>query len=168
MKRKRKTRGGVVTEQISRANILAMRIRNHLSLYDECHRKIRGILQYISNQTGWPYPPKEERDVFLQRYCEQLGINPHWSRSEKKPTNEFYLTKEWRALRYRAFEEYGRKCHCCRTTEGVMHVDHIKPRSTHPSLELEFSNLQILCEACNIGKSNRYETDWRGHEQVKH
>lgn len=43
----------------------------------------------------------------------------------------------------------------------VMHVDHIKPKSLHPELKYELSNLQVLCEDCNIGKSNLDDTDWR-------
>ena len=42
-----------------------------------------------------------------------------------------------------------------------MHVDHIKPRSKYPRLELDFDNLQVLCEDCNLGKSNRYKVDLR-------
>jgi 5-methylcytosine-specific restriction endonuclease McrA len=49
----------------------------------------------------------------------------------------------------------------CRQTNGVMHVDHIKPRSKYPHLALRESNLQVLCEACNLGKGNWDETDWR-------
>ena len=47
-----------------------------------------------------------------------------------------------------------------------MHVDHIKPRSTHPHLSLDESNLQVLCDDCNVGKSNRYEDDWRKRNPV--
>lgn len=42
-----------------------------------------------------------------------------------------------------------------------MHVDHIKPRSKYPALELVLSNLQVLCEDCNLGKLAHDETDWR-------
>jgi len=42
-----------------------------------------------------------------------------------------------------------------------MHVDHIKPRSIHPDLSLSFGNMQILCEDCNVEKSNLHETDYR-------
>ena len=76
----------------------------------------------------------------------------------------FYKSPEWRELRYEALKRYGRRCICCGATpEGgaVMHVDHIKPRSTHPELELEIKNLQILCEDCNIGKSNLDEINWK-------
>jgi len=49
----------------------------------------------------------------------------------------------------------------------VLHVDHIKPRSKYPELSLTFSNLQILCEDCNFGKSNIDQTDWRPEEGVE-
>jgi hypothetical protein len=45
-----------------------------------------------------------------------------------------------------------------------MHVDHIKPRSKYPDLELSRQNLQVLCEDCNLGKSNKYEDDWRNSD----
>lgn len=84
----------------------------------------------------------------------------------KKPVygDGFYLTREWRELRYKALVINGAKCQCCGATrnDGVrLHVDHIKPRSKFPNLQLELSNLQILCEDCNLGKSNKDATDWR-------
>lgn len=75
--------------------------------------------------------------------------------------SEFYMTKEWRQLRYSVLVKYGKICMCCGSKDGYLHVDHIKPRSKFPELELEFSNLQVLCESCNVGKSNQDQTDWR-------
>jgi hypothetical protein len=77
------------------------------------------------------------------------------------PGKQFYITREWRELRYSVFKKYCRVCQCCGATDTMFHVDHIKPRSKYPELELDFNNLQILCEACNIGKSNLDMTDWR-------
>lgn len=77
----------------------------------------------------------------------------------------FYTSDEWRALRVRVLEKYECKCMMCGESPKkhgiVIHVDHIKPRSKFPHLALEFNNLQLLCAACNIGKSNKYQTDWR-------
>ena len=76
----------------------------------------------------------------------------------------FYETREWRELRYKALVKNGAKCQCCGASrsDGVrIHVDHIKPRSKFPELQLELTNLQILCEDCNLGKSNKDCTDWR-------
>lgn len=77
----------------------------------------------------------------------------------------FYLSREWRDLRYRVFKKYGFDCMACgrnKKNHGVIiHIDHIKPRSKHPELELNFDNLQVLCEDCNLGKGNKYEDDFR-------
>lgn len=81
-----------------------------------------------------------------------------------RPKHAFYDSDEWRALRYRALREYGRVCVLCKTTEGQMHVDHIKPRSLYPSLALSFDNLQVLCRDCNPGKSNKDDTDYRSDQ----
>ena len=75
----------------------------------------------------------------------------------------FYNSKEWRELRYEALKKHGRRCLCCGAMppDVVLHVDHIKPRSKYPSLELDINNLQILCKDCNLGKSNKDSIDYR-------
>lgn len=75
---------------------------------------------------------------------------------------------EWLRLRYQAFKLYGNKCQCCGVgpDKAVLHVDHIKPRSLFPELAKSLSNLQILCEACNLGKSNIDFTDWRTNDKA--
>jgi 5-methylcytosine-specific restriction endonuclease McrA len=83
-----------------------------------------------------------------------------WARSPK-----FLQSERWAALRYETIRDRGARCECCGATprEGVsLVVDHIKPRSLYPELALEPSNLQVLCRACNRGKSNWDQTDWRG------
>jgi 5-methylcytosine-specific restriction endonuclease McrA len=74
---------------------------------------------------------------------------------------DFYKTREWRDVRYKALVMFGKKCQACGETSGYIHVDHILPRSKYPERELDIENLQVLCEACNIGKSNTDTTDWR-------
>lgn len=77
---------------------------------------------------------------------------------------DFYSSRLWKILRYQAFEKYGNKCQCCGggASDGLtMHVDHVKPRSTHPELELDINNLQVLCEDCNVGKLNQWDTNWK-------
>lgn len=85
--------------------------------------------------------------------------------SEKKETS-FYESRAWQKLRYKVLGTYGRKCMSCNTTDARFHIDHIKPRSKYPHLELDIDNLQVLCEACNLGKSNLDETDFRRHKNV--
>ena len=89
-------------------------------------------------------------------------------RKTKKPKDTgksvpFYESSEWRELRYEALKLHGRRCLCCgqKAPDVVIHVDHIKPRSIRPDLELDINNLQTLCEDCNLGKSNHDSIDYR-------
>ena len=91
-------------------------------------------------------------------------------RVEKRKTyqnfHDFYESNEWKKLRYQALVQHGAACQCCGATraDGIkLHVDHIKPRSKYPHLELVLENLQVLCERCNMGKSATDQTDWRDH-----
>lgn len=76
----------------------------------------------------------------------------------------FCLSQPWREIRYKALWQAGGKCSLCgrgRKEGVVLHVDHIPPRSKYPDKELDANNLQVLCEDCNLGKSNKDRTDWR-------
>ena len=81
-------------------------------------------------------------------------------KSKKQKVYSFYDSNEWLDARYFTLKKYGRNCACCGETEGQMHVDHIIPRSIKRELELEASNLQVLCRACNLGKSNKDSTNF--------
>lgn len=83
------------------------------------------------------------------------------------PSEVFFVSREWRELRYKALKKHGGKCQLCGKArkDGIkLHVDHIKPRSKYPALSLDLDNLQVLCEDCNLGKSNKDDTDWRGEK----
>lgn len=85
-------------------------------------------------------------------------------RSKKAYSKTNFIDREWREVRYKALKRDGARCACCGATakDGVkIHVDHIKPVSIYPLLKYDLDNLQVLCELCNIGKSNIDETDWR-------
>jgi len=71
---------------------------------------------------------------------------------------DFYTSDEWQTLRYQKLKNSPKKCELCGSNEEL-HVDHKEPRSLRPDLELELSNLQILCKACNLGKGNSDATD---------
>lgn len=77
---------------------------------------------------------------------------------------DFYWSDEWRAVRYVALRRSRGVCELCASGPQPgkpLHVDHIKPRSKYPELELDPTNLQVLCADCNLGKSNTDEIDWR-------
>jgi len=83
------------------------------------------------------------------------------SRPDLAKYRSFYYSREWLEIRYAVLAKYGYNCMVCGIRAKPPHVDHIKPRSKYPALELTFDNLQVLCHDCNIGKSNLDETDWR-------
>jgi len=77
---------------------------------------------------------------------------------------KLYKSEEWRSLRYEVLKEQGGVCQLCGRSKKhgvVLHVDHIKPLSKNWELRLTKSNLQVLCEDCNLGKSNKDCIDWR-------
>lgn len=81
-----------------------------------------------------------------------------------KAKGDFYDSREWKEVRYRALKLYSAKCVVCNRdrSDGLkLHVDHIIPRSKAPHLSLEITNLQIMCEDCNLGKGNKDRIDWR-------
>jgi len=92
-------------------------------------------------------------------------------KNKHEVVDDFYSSKEWRNLRYLALSLCEGKCTCCGRSAAehgiVLHVDHIKPRSLYPELSLQLKNLQILCEDCNIGKSNLDDFDFRSAQAKK-
>ena len=70
-------------------------------------------------------------------------------------------------VRYEVLKRANKRCELCGVQEGdegyedrlPLHIDHIVPRSKGGSNEID--NLQVLCRACNLGKSNRDDTDFR-------
>lgn len=81
----------------------------------------------------------------------------------EKMIREFYDSWDWKRLSYDVKIERGRKCECCgaQAPDVRVHTDHVKPIRKYWHLRLLRSNLQILCEDCNMGKGSRDETDFR-------
>lgn len=81
---------------------------------------------------------------------------------KRKYGDSFYTSVEWQEARYRALLQSCGRCEACGRgkAETRLHVDHIKPRSRYPHLALEVTNLQVLCEDCNLGKGTHDETAW--------
>lgn len=75
----------------------------------------------------------------------------------------FYASWEWKRLSYDVKLERGRTCECCgaKAPNVTIHTDHVKPIRKHWHLRLDKTNLQVLCEDCNMGKGSRDETDFR-------
>ncbi len=66
------------------------------------------------------------------------------------------------AIRWQVFQRDNWKCVSCGRNAAhdvILHVDHIIPRSKGGKDELQ--NYQTLCHICNIGKSNKDDTNLR-------
>lgn len=113
------------------------------------------IDRFFDEQFGFTVEP--DRSKFDSMCIKSVSADRHGRA-------DFLQTYEWRAIRYDVLKANDGKCELCGRGkhEGViLNVDHIKPRATHPELALQPSNLQVLCGACNQGKGNRDDTDWR-------
>jgi 5-methylcytosine-specific restriction endonuclease McrA len=74
----------------------------------------------------------------------------------------FYTSQAWRTLRAQVLrEEPWCRCGCGRPS---LDVDHIKPRTTHPALALERSNLRALSRECHGRVTRTQQRLERGDE----
>lgn len=72
-------------------------------------------------------------------------------------------SKEWKTMRKTVFERDNYTCQNCGKRGGVLHPDHIKPKSLFPELMFEVKNIRTLCRNCHIktdtygGKARNYK-----------
>lgn len=134
-----------------------MAIRVTLQMDGKCTRReytthtraMSGLKRWFSGNKGLAlvYQPGQQPVVY--KNVHELPIQ------HKENESDFYRTQQWRILRVEVLTESNRRCLLCGNSpdNGItLHVDHIKPRSLFPELALEKSNLQVLCEDCNLGK----------------
>lgn len=84
-------------------------------------------------------------------------------RKQRAP-DSFYTSEAWFKARYVALRNSDGKCELCGRSKHdgiILHVDHIKPRSRFPRLQLDTNNLQVLCNQCNKGKRNTDCIMWK-------
>lgn len=124
----------------------------------------------------------DDETIFVAPIREVVGRKPRAPRAPRQKTvarakaptvaskDEFYKSWEWRTLRMEVLKEHGRACQCCGAEPGMktssgeavrICVDHIKPLSKFWHLRLDRTNLQVLCDECNMGKGNWDQTDFR-------
>ena len=105
---------------------------------------------YKAGQRGvWTISYDNNRNNYIQPFG-----------GSREETGDFYHSREYLEKRYQTIKRSEGKCEACGSRESIQ-VDHIKPRSLYPKLELELSNLQVLCQKCNSGKGNTDTTDFR-------
>lgn len=100
-------------------------------------------------------------DKYLNKTKSAKEPGSVYIRTDLIDSQNFYRSRKWLALRFDVLLRHGRTCMLCGVNAKPSHIDHIKPRSKYPELELDINNLQVLCHDCNMGKSNRDQTDFR-------
>lgn len=105
-----------------------------------------------------------------QKCFEQHLLSDHKSAKARKAIDESSVkaladerVRVMPGKRWQVFERDDWRCVSCgkRAEDGaILEVDHILPRSRGGSDDI--ANLQTLCRECNIGKSNKNQTDLRG------
>lgn len=134
---------------------LPIAVHNKFQTFDQILHELLSSKRELSRKVIVPtsFNAKDRQQLF-----ERTTNRPF-----KHEKDKFYRSKAWVELRYQVLNKYGHRCQKCGATkqEASMHVDHIKPRSKYPHLELDFDNMQVLCRDCNMGKSNKYEDDYR-------
>ena len=99
-------------------------------------------------------PSEPDKYETNELYRDVTGKEPY---SENKES--FYDSPEWKILRSKALQAYSPICMRCGNKDNL-EVDHVKPRSKYPELELKFDNLQILCRDCNLLKGAKDSPEW--------
>lgn len=78
----------------------------------------------------------------------------------------FYNSCDWKELRQMVFVAYKNICFNCGCKDHtLLHVDHIVPVSVDPERCLDFRNMQILCESCNLSKGNKNTTRYKTYKR---
>jgi 5-methylcytosine-specific restriction endonuclease McrA len=90
-------------------------------------------------------------------------------RLREQKAKSFYNSFAWRKVRYQFLRTQPRPLRCAvcgrSTADGVtLCVDHVKSVKRYPELRLNSSNLQVLCNECNLGKGSQFADDWRAGE----
>ena len=109
--------------------------------------------------------PQQESELIT--LCEQKLQEFLLERGEDFWVSQYEAEPVPLSSRYEVLKRAGKRCELCGVAEGdenyqerlPLHVDHITPRSKGGSNDLD--NLQALCRACNLGKGNRDDTDFR-------
>ena len=113
-----------------------------------------GVMFALDWIVGKPIAARQAR---VTARVKELGKQREADIEERKV---FYSSPEWKLVRRQVIEEEGNTCNDCGRyirVESDITVDHKNPRSKHPGLSLERSNLRVVCRSCN---SRKGADDW--------
>ncbi|MCK6123928.1 HNH endonuclease [Microbacterium sp. EYE_5] len=145
---------------------------------DVAKTRFDAVEERLFTETLLERPTPQARIVGVARYTSPQGRNSYekshaWGfddlRQElglaredrdRRSTTQFLRDRERSLLtpkmRIDVLQRDGRRCRACGATadDATLHIDHIIPVSRGGLTEM--SNLQVLCQSCNLGKSNRF------------
>lgn len=109
-------------------------------------------------------PTKQEKRKSKKARSSKARFAP--TPNDPKSPKSFYASWDWKKKRMEALLKHGHRCQSCGAAPANLRsvrlvVDHIKPIRSHWELRLELSNLQVLCDDCNMGKGHWLEADFR-------
>lgn len=96
-------------------------------------------------------PDSQQMPPHPSRFKQSLPKTAFVEPSLKK---ELFESEDWKFLRAYALRRDNYTCQHCGTRNVRLHVDHKIPITVDWSRRLDLLNLQVLCEDCNVGKSN--------------
>ncbi len=107
--------------------------------------------QHKEHKCGSPFPSIQEKPNL------QLQMNENFTFIHPSVRDAFFKSDSWLHIRAVVLRLGRYQCkHCGAGSKSKLHVDHIIPITVDWSKRLDLTNLQILCEACNMGKSNLF------------
>ena len=111
------------------------------------------ITREIESNFRLEKPETESHNAFYSRFVQDFALGKYTAYlCGREKRRAFYLSKPWLSLKKHIMDTHEHRCVSCGTQKDLS-VDHIQSRYKHPELELDPSNCQILCRACNIKKS---------------
>lgn len=133
----------------------------------------RVLVRCVAKATGEPWRASQESDDdYLRRYfdrqslrildpTEDLPAHPtenyargvDLAKEKEKQGKDPVQSQRWKLLRKSVLERDAYTCRHCGSTQGTLHIDHVKPRYIWPELTWEPSNIVTLCKPCHLKKT---------------
>ena len=95
--------------------------------------------------------PINSAEILKGKNCKKARVTINSAEILKKARRQFSNNYN---LKNEIMSRDGRRCTFCKRKDVNLEIDHIKPIFLYPHLNLERSNLRVLCQKCN--RSRRY------------
>lgn len=120
----------------------------YLNRFGTWRKALETFIEFVNNDSQSEVDEKNTETEFPNKKTKQVTRKPEENRGISL------------GLRYKVLSVANFKCVRCGNSPAIdqkcrLHVDHILPFSKGG--KTVFENLQVLCEECNLGKSNKYK-----------